>query len=304
MFKDKPECTDGESPVISADCCRSCQIKQDTDNSRPDGGNGKCEFKKFRKAIQKVPECAINEIAVTDGNNARCTPSCRRTESHYAIKDVINCIKSRPECTPEGDKVRILPGDLCHRCVKPRPKCRLSCDALSVCINEDNEDSNVTRCERKKAFTLSMRIVNSGLLAKMKMLTKEEVVPVLMEFAERFCERNSQAAVCDNNLGPLRDSLRCVSKTTSQAVMRKGKEDDELLVDLEASSRGKRRQSGTRLLLEDYSPQDLLQNAVMDNTDDVGSASTMPTEDQPKSASFRISVSALVVALVSMMVFQ
>jgi len=297
MFKDKRDCTDGESPVITSDCCRSCQIKKDTDNSRPDGGKGKCTFTKFRKAIQKVPECAINEVGVTDENNARCTPSCRRTESHYAIKDIINCIKSRPECTPEGDKIRILPGDLCHRCVKPRPTCRQSCEELSVCIDED---VNVTRCERRKAFTLKMKIKNLLLLAKMRDLTKEEVAPVLLEFVERFCERNSQAAVCENNLGPLRDSLRCVKK------MRNGTEDGEVLVDLEASVRGKRRQSGQRLLLQDYTPEDLLKDAVEDNTDDVDSASTIPTESTPqdKSASFRISVSALVVALASMMVFQ
>lgn len=300
-FKDKPDCTDGESPVITSDCCRSCQIKKDTDNTRPDGGKGKCAFNKFREALQKVPECAINEVSVTDENNTRCAPSCRRTESHYAIKDIINCIKKRPECTPEGDKVRILPGDLCHRCVKPRPKCPQSCEELSVCIGED---FNVTRCERRKAFTLKMRIKNLVLLAKMRDLTKEEVVPVLLEFVERFCERNSQAVVCENNLGPLRDSLRCVKK------MRNGTEERELLVDLEASARGKMRQSGQRLLLEDYTPQDLLQNAVEDNTDDVDSAaisteSTTPTETpKDKSASFRISVSALVVALASTMVFQ
>jgi len=293
-FKDKSECKDQETPVIGSDCCRTCQIK-DANNNRPNGGTGKCEYKKFRKAIQKVPECEVNEIGVTDVRNTRCTPSCRRTESRYAIKEIVDCLKTRKSCTKEGEKVRILPGDMCHRCFKPKPVCRQSCRSNQTCISED---SNVTRCERRKEFRLKIKMKVADLLAKMKMLDKIEIIQVLLEFAERFCERNEEATRCENNLGPLRDSLRCKMKREIGT--------DVIELVLETSERGKSRRNNVRRLLEEEGPADLLKSAVEDNTDNVVSTdlSTDEISEPEHSASFRISVSGLVVVLASMILYQ
>merc|ERR1712080_87531 len=295
-FKDKPDCIDGESPVIS-DCCRTCQIK-DANNNRPNGGTGKCEYKKFRKALQKVPECDVNEIGVTDASSARCAPSCRRTESRYALEDIVDCLKSRRACTAEGDQVRILPGDMCHRCFKPRPTCRQSCRSNQTCINED---VNVTRCERKKLFRLIVTIKRASLFERIKGLTRTEIIQVLLEFAERFCERNDQATRCENSLGPLRESLSC------NKLRPKGT--DVIELDLEASVRGRSLQKNGRRLLEEEGPAELMKNALEDSEDDVGSAVLTdavdpvdPTVDPERSASFTTSVSALVL-LVSMMIY-
>jgi hypothetical protein len=150
------------------------------------------------------------------------------------------------------------------------------------------------KCVEKKQRTLRIKLKTVAFALKLRQLNKKQIVGILMEFAERFCERNSEATRCDKLLEPLKESLRCRAKRNIT--------EDTIEIDVEVSKEGRDSKSkeGRRLLSEN-DPADLLEDAIKDDTDNVD-VLTRTQDDTQDNAGSKTMVSALT-ALISIMFF-
>jgi len=64
----------------------------------------------------------------------------------------------------------------------------------------------------KKKIKLLLKL-KAGILRQAQDLSKKAFARIMIEFVERYCERNSQAERCSKALDAIRDSLKCTNKT-------------------------------------------------------------------------------------------
>jgi len=246
------DCKDGEESK-RVGCCRSCK------NAIKKGRNGKCSKEDFKKAIELTPECEGFEKPMTDDRVKSCAPSCRRAESGYSLKDVIDCLKARKECVKGVEEPYTLPGSRCAVCDKPRRKCDKECEEGERCIVKVKNETTVReKCVKKRKLRLRFKAKGSkATLTKLKSLDKTGIVKAILEMVARFCERNSESKRCKKFHNVVRETLECKNKRDG---------DDVVDVDLELSSETDEWTEDTtsRRLLADDASESFLMDAVKD----------------------------------------
>lgn len=216
-------------------------------------------MKDFKKAIDAAPECEGDEVPRTDESVKDCSPSCRRAESGYKLKDIIDCLTQRSECD-EGVDPFTLPGGKCAVCERPRRKCTKECAEGEKCIvRMKNETMKRMKCVKKTKLRLKFKAKGlKATLMKLKSLDKPGAVKAILEMLARYCERNSEAKRCKKWLSVIRETLECKKKKDS---------DDEVEIELEVASESDEwteETTGRRLLAEDDVGK-LLTDAAMDD---------------------------------------
>merc|ERR1712141_900362 len=140
-------------------------------------GTTRCSRSDFLKALRTVEQCEVGERGITRQSITTCAPSCRRPESSHDITDVIECVRNLNRCA-ENELQRVLPGEQCARCIEARPTCATACNDRQVCVRGRQDNP---RCVNKKAATLILK-VKQNLKERIQGLSKEQVVPVVLEF--------------------------------------------------------------------------------------------------------------------------
>jgi len=249
------DCVGDEEAKVSK-CCRVCKVAV----KKRKGVDKKCSREDFKKAIRMTPECGSGEKPVVDEGVLSCSPSCRRTESSFDLKDVIDCVKSKKECDGEEEPV-VLPGERCSTC-RWKGACAKTCNNAKVCVRareRDNIKKVVLTCVKLRKLRFRLRKRNLTLAdawAKLKALTKDEIPNVLREMVERFCERNSQAKRCQRFSDVVRDSLVCKKKQ---------EKDGDIEIEVEVADGDMEIMSTRRRLAEDDTPAKFLEDAIEDN---------------------------------------
>jgi len=289
-FTKKSKCASSSkySSKFGTDCCRSC--KPGVSDKRPTPKD-KCSKADFRAALEKVSVCEPRERAITRTDILSCAPSCRRPQSAHPIKDVIECVKDLKRCDVEDDDV-VLPGDRCPRCIAPKPACEPACSSNQRCVYRRlNPHVRTKVCVAPRKFRLKLKL-KTAIRAKIQSLDKKQVVRAIMEFVERFCERNSQADRCDKFKEHIRDSLKCNKRTNTTDG-----------VELELDVADDRTLSGRRLLQTTTTDgaDVLVKDSLADDTDNVDGATTFlyPFESSANSLSV-----GLIAMFVSLMIFK
>lgn len=254
-------CATDERSSIGSNCCRTCKPTRDVPTRT---STKKCSFAEMKRALKAVPVCEEGEKRITARNVLSCAPSCKRPEADMDVKKVLACVKSLSPCAANSKPVR-LPDSRCPVCHPPRPVCN-ACPAARVCGRvPDANRTLVKKCLRKHQFKIKMRTKDKSLFSG---YTPSQMDRALVEFAERYCERNSAADKCDKYLDRIKDSVKCTKLNTfgaSTTVTVEIAEDESDDVPAEASTR--------RLLAEESNPaSDLLVEATKDDTDTIVSA--------------------------------
>jgi len=251
----------------------------------------KCSFALFNNARGKIQECEPNEKPVVSVKIKSCAASCRRRESGFDIKDVVDCLKLRKMCDTNETS---LPGDRCKPCIRQRPVCgqgaNRGCEeGKKVCVRGK---SNSPKCVSRKRFKLRLQAKLKALADVLRGLKKDEVPRVILEFVERFCERNSQADRCAKFMERLADGLSCKKVTPER-------DDRSVEFELEVPEDMEQETSRRVLLADTESTQAFVEEAVKDNENDINFASASKLDD---SASVRTLVSPFVAVLLSMVI--
>eukprot|EP00463_Aulacantha_scolymantha_P002760 TRINITY_DN34_c0_g1_i16.p1 TRINITY_DN34_c0_g1~~TRINITY_DN34_c0_g1_i16.p1 ORF type:complete len:264 (-),score=39.30 TRINITY_DN34_c0_g1_i16:132-923(-) len=223
-----------------------------------------------------------------------CAASCRRRESGFDIKDVVDCLKLRKMCGTD-ETTNLIPGDRCKPCLRQRPVCgqgaNRGCEeGKKVCVGGK---SNSPKCVSRKRFKLRLQAKLKALADVLRGLKKDEVPRVILEFVERFCERNSQADRCAKFMERLADGLSCKKVTPER-------DDRSVEFELEVPEDMEQETSRRVLLADTESTQAFVEEAVKDNENDINFASTSKLDDE--SASVRTLVSPFVALLLSMVI--
>lgn len=261
-------CQAGENSKIGGNCCRTCKPSLDIPTRRTADS---CSLPEMKRALKMVPVCEEGEGRITARTSTSCAPSCKRPESDFDMEDVFECVKSLKPCAENSKPVR-LPGTRCPVC-HPRPPVCDACPAARLCGRVPVSNMNrtlVKRCLRKHVFQLKLEAKKDFL----KGYKKEEMGRVLIEFAERYCERNSAADKCDKYLDRLRDSIKCtrlmkIGMRTTVTVEVAEDESEDTTTETETS--GMRR----RLLQTENGASDLLVEATQDDTDLIKSSTVI-----------------------------
>jgi len=179
------------------------------------------------------------------------------------------CIKSLRECEDEDESNRLiyLPDAACPICEPKKPKC--NCQDNQVCVR-DSRGENMKKCINKKKIVMTLKL-KSIIASETQDLPERQFTRLLMEFVERFCERNSQAERCAVGLDAIRDSLNCTKKTKTK--------NDEVKVEIEIGEVGMT--TGRRLLQEDNTIS-LLIDASKDDSTYVASVEVNTDSDDPQ----------------------
>jgi len=257
------ECNADEKSSIGDNCCRTCKYVKDVPTRTT---ATRCSLADMKLAFAAIPDCEEGEKGLTAKSFTSCAPSCKRPESAFDMEDVIECLKDLPRCSSEEKPVR-LPNTRCPACLPKRPACAVACAGARVCGRVPKNKTMVKKCLRKNQFKLRIK-AKSAFSAKLKAFTASQMEGVLVEFVERYCERNGAADKCGEYLDRVRDSIKCVKKENGK---------DSTIITLEVAE--DEQDAVQRRLLQDLSHEasDLVQDAVKDDTDLVDSAVVVTT---------------------------
>lgn len=250
--KEKADIRDAFKKIGQRDAngCRKCAPKG------PIRKKGlKCSVANFQEYKESAPSCASGEPVIINRNSTRCGPPCIRQASKKNLLQVIACLKSLRECEDEDESNRLiyLPNAACPICEPKKPKC--NCQDKQICVRDSRKGQGAKKCINKKKIVMRLKL-KSIIANETQNLPERHFTRLLMEFVERFCERNSQAERCAVGLDAIRDSLNCTKKTKTK--------DDEVNVEVELGEVGMT--TGRRLLEEDTTISLLIDASKDDST--------------------------------------
>jgi len=170
----------------------------------------RCSIADFRQYKQLAPTCESGEIGFVNKNSTRCGPPCVRPASKKDLSQVMACAKNLQECESDDESNRFiyLPDAACPICEPLKPLC--GCESNEVCVRTKLKTRG-PKCVMKKKINLLLKF-KVGILRQAQNLTKKAFARIMIEFVERYCERNNEAERCSKALDVIRDSLKCTNK--------------------------------------------------------------------------------------------
>jgi len=118
----------------------------------------------------------------------QCCPSCRRPETLCPKNTVIQCYRNIRPCAV-AESPAYVPGECCPTCFPPPPTCGLTCATGSVCIPRISGPV----CLPIVVATVTVTAFNSSFNVT---LGPTDIVILIREIIQRFCEKNENRPIC------------------------------------------------------------------------------------------------------------